>query len=218
MRKGHLTHTHTLHAPPHTHNCARNPSGLRTFCSRRACASSWQVSLSIISERIVHLCVIKQPLCAPYWTTNTQKHPHKARTHCKQTDFGLAIDLRRERAVTRAGTLNYMPPEVCELGCSVCSVRCVLCAVSSCVCELCVQRCCLSRAATLITFVPPANIQIYTHNAHNKHNTQVLNCPYKNKPEENKEKTVGHRQILHLRYTINNEYAATSCNSSSRPR
>ncbi|WIA37831.1 hypothetical protein OEZ86_014687 [Tetradesmus obliquus] len=30
----------------------------------------------------------------------------------KLADFGLAIDLRRERAVTRAGTLDYMAPEV----------------------------------------------------------------------------------------------------------
>ncbi|KAF8058460.1 hypothetical protein HT031_005584 [Scenedesmus sp. PABB004] len=45
----------------------------------------------------------------------------------KLADFGLAIDLRRERAVTRAGTLDYMAPE-------------------------------------------------------------VLDCPYKNKPEENKDK------------------------------
>jgi len=29
----------------------------------------------------------------------------------KLADFGLAIDLRRERAVTRAGTLDYMAPE-----------------------------------------------------------------------------------------------------------
>jgi serine/threonine protein kinase len=34
----------------------------------------------------------------------------------KLADFGLAIDLRRERAVTRAGTLDYMAPEVCNLG------------------------------------------------------------------------------------------------------
>ncbi|KAI8467840.1 MAG: kinase-like domain-containing protein, partial [Monoraphidium minutum] len=45
----------------------------------------------------------------------------------KLADFGLAIDLRQERAVTRAGTLDYMAPE-------------------------------------------------------------VLDCPYKNKPDENKEK------------------------------
>jgi serine/threonine protein kinase len=31
----------------------------------------------------------------------------------KLADFGLAIDLREERAVTRAGTLDYMAPEVC---------------------------------------------------------------------------------------------------------
>lgn len=30
----------------------------------------------------------------------------------KLADFGLAIDLREERAVTRAGTLDYMAPEV----------------------------------------------------------------------------------------------------------
>ena len=30
----------------------------------------------------------------------------------KLADFGLAIDLKRERAVTRAGTLDYMAPEV----------------------------------------------------------------------------------------------------------
>jgi serine/threonine protein kinase len=30
----------------------------------------------------------------------------------KLADFGLAIDLRQERAVTRAGTLDYMAPEV----------------------------------------------------------------------------------------------------------
>lgn len=30
----------------------------------------------------------------------------------KVADFGLAIDLREERAVTRAGTLDYMPPEI----------------------------------------------------------------------------------------------------------
>lgn len=30
----------------------------------------------------------------------------------KLCDFGLAIDLRDERAVTRAGTLEYMAPEV----------------------------------------------------------------------------------------------------------
>ena len=30
----------------------------------------------------------------------------------KLGDFGLAIDLREERAVTRAGTLDYMAPEV----------------------------------------------------------------------------------------------------------
>eukprot|EP00955_Chlamydomonas_euryale_P080748 363466-Chlamydomonas_euryale.AAC.6 len=30
----------------------------------------------------------------------------------KLCDFGLAIDLREERAVTRAGTLEYMAPEV----------------------------------------------------------------------------------------------------------
>jgi serine/threonine protein kinase len=30
----------------------------------------------------------------------------------KLADFGLAIDLRAERAVTRAGTLDYMAPEV----------------------------------------------------------------------------------------------------------
>lgn len=30
----------------------------------------------------------------------------------KLADFGLAIDLREERAVTRAGTLDYMSPEV----------------------------------------------------------------------------------------------------------
>ena len=47
----------------------------------------------------------------------------------KLADFGLAIDLREERAVTRAGTLDYMAPE-------------------------------------------------------------VLNCPYKNRPEENKDKPV----------------------------
>ena len=29
-----------------------------------------------------------------------------------RADFGLAIDLREERAVTRAGTLDYMAPEV----------------------------------------------------------------------------------------------------------
>ena len=34
----------------------------------------------------------------------------------KLADFGLAIDLRRERAVTRAGTLDYMAPEVCFSG------------------------------------------------------------------------------------------------------
>ncbi|KAI8465173.1 MAG: serine/threonine protein kinase [Monoraphidium minutum] len=51
----------------------------------------------------------------------------------KLADFGLAIDLRQERAVTRAGTLDYMAPE-------------------------------------------------------------VLNCPYKNRPEENKEKA-------HLHYS-----------------
>jgi serine/threonine protein kinase len=28
----------------------------------------------------------------------------------KLADFGLAIDLREERAVTRAGTLDYMAP------------------------------------------------------------------------------------------------------------
>ncbi|GBF96843.1 aurora protein [Raphidocelis subcapitata] len=48
-------------------------------------------------------------------------------TTLKLADFGLAIDLRQERAVTRAGTLDYMAPE-------------------------------------------------------------VLNCPYKNRPEENKDK------------------------------
>lgn len=31
------------------------------------------------------------------------------------SDFGLSIDERKERPVTRAGTLDYMPPEV--LGC-----------------------------------------------------------------------------------------------------
>ena len=30
----------------------------------------------------------------------------------KLADFGLAIDLNEERAVTRAGTLDYMAPEV----------------------------------------------------------------------------------------------------------
>jgi serine/threonine protein kinase len=30
----------------------------------------------------------------------------------KLADFGLAIDLRKEKAVTRAGTLDYMAPEV----------------------------------------------------------------------------------------------------------
>eukprot|EP00798_Chlamydomonas_sp_ICE-L_P012871 gene12871-5377_t len=30
----------------------------------------------------------------------------------KLSDFGLAIDMREERGVTRAGTLDYMPPEV----------------------------------------------------------------------------------------------------------
>ena len=29
----------------------------------------------------------------------------------KLADFGLAIDLRKEKAVTRAGTLDYMAPE-----------------------------------------------------------------------------------------------------------
>ena len=38
----------------------------------------------------------------------------------KLADFGLAIDLRAEAAVTRAGTLDYMAPEV---GC--CCVCCV---------------------------------------------------------------------------------------------
>eukprot|EP00882_Tetradesmus_deserticola_P013256 GHRQ01014060.1.p1 GENE.GHRQ01014060.1~~GHRQ01014060.1.p1 ORF type:complete len:156 (+),score=46.17 GHRQ01014060.1:721-1188(+) len=33
----------------------------------------------------------------------------------KLADFGLAIDLREERAVTRAGTLDYMAPEVRRL-------------------------------------------------------------------------------------------------------
>eukprot|EP00195_Chlamydomonas_chlamydogama_P005012 CAMPEP_0202904904 /NCGR_PEP_ID=MMETSP1392-20130828/31716_1 /ASSEMBLY_ACC=CAM_ASM_000868 /TAXON_ID=225041 /ORGANISM="Chlamydomonas chlamydogama, Strain SAG 11-48b" /LENGTH=588 /DNA_ID=CAMNT_0049592773 /DNA_START=178 /DNA_END=1944 /DNA_ORIENTATION=- len=54
----------------------------------------------------------------------------------KLCDFGLAIDLREERAVTRAGTLEYMAPE-------------------------------------------------------------VLNCPFKNKPEENKEK-----ENLHYNLTV----------------
>lgn len=35
--------------------------------------------------------------------------PHRA---LKLADFGLAIDLNEERAVTRAGTLDYMAPEV----------------------------------------------------------------------------------------------------------
>ncbi len=35
------------------------------------------------------------------------------KTHTlKLADFGLAIDAREERAVTRAGTLDYMAPEV----------------------------------------------------------------------------------------------------------
>eukprot|EP00798_Chlamydomonas_sp_ICE-L_P027062 gene27062-2293_t len=54
----------------------------------------------------------------------------------KLCDFGLAIDLREERAVTRAGTLEYMAPE-------------------------------------------------------------VLNCPFKNRPEENKEK-----QALYYSLTV----------------
>ncbi len=33
----------------------------------------------------------------------------------KLADFGLAIDLRQERAVTRAGTLDYMAPEVSDM-------------------------------------------------------------------------------------------------------
>jgi serine/threonine protein kinase len=37
----------------------------------------------------------------------------------KLADFGLAIDLRRERAVTRAGTLDYMAPEVRIVGLNV---------------------------------------------------------------------------------------------------
>jgi len=32
----------------------------------------------------------------------------------KLADFGLAIDLREERAVTRAGTLDYMAPEASQ--------------------------------------------------------------------------------------------------------
>jgi hypothetical protein len=44
----------------------------------------------------------------------------------KLADFGLAIDLREERAVTRAGTLDYMAPEVSLLllaacGCNACA-------------------------------------------------------------------------------------------------
>jgi serine/threonine protein kinase len=34
------------------------------------------------------------------------------KNHIKLADFGLAIDLEKERAVTRAGTLDYMAPEV----------------------------------------------------------------------------------------------------------
>ena len=37
----------------------------------------------------------------------------------KLADFGLAIDLRQERAVTRAGTLDYMAPEVRVVVCWV---------------------------------------------------------------------------------------------------
>jgi serine/threonine protein kinase len=36
----------------------------------------------------------------------------KANMCLKLADFGLAIDLHEERAVTRAGTLDYMAPEV----------------------------------------------------------------------------------------------------------
>jgi len=34
----------------------------------------------------------------------------------KLGDFGLAIDSRQERPVTRVGTLDYMGPEVRQLG------------------------------------------------------------------------------------------------------
>jgi serine/threonine protein kinase len=45
----------------------------------------------------------------------------------KLADFGLAIDLREERAVTRAGTLDYMAPEVYMMICrhGLLSARCV---------------------------------------------------------------------------------------------
>lgn len=33
-------------------------------------------------------------------------------SHSVPTDFGLSIDMKEERPVTRAGTLDYMAPEV----------------------------------------------------------------------------------------------------------
>lgn len=50
----------------------------------------------------------------------------------KLADFGLAIDLREERAVTRAGTLDYMSPEVRPLPCpALCAHLPVCCAAAA---------------------------------------------------------------------------------------
>ena len=81
----------------------------------------------------------------------------------KICDFGLAIDLREERAVTRAG----------EEGRPVSSLRCSCALYPS------------DSSAVFLTFFMlrafPGTLEYMA--------PEVLDCPFKNKPEENKDKT-----------------------------
>ena len=61
----------------------------------------------------------------------------------KLADFGLAIDLREERAVTRAGTLDYMAPgesPECGVGSVECGVWSVECGVWSVECGVWIRE------------------------------------------------------------------------------
>lgn len=88
----------------------------------------------------------------------------------KLADFGLSIDSTEERPVTRAGTLDYMAPEVVH-GASMCHSHVIL-RIN---CTMC--RKCSTKAFDQISLLVC-------------HDGQVVMCPEKSYPQENKEKAL----------------------------